>query len=329
MHEPRPAMTIQPTLPSYAELQCVSNFSFLRGASHADELTARAAELGYTALAITDECSLAGVARAHTEAKKQNLHLLIGSQFQLTSEDGSPAVSLILLAQNREGYGNLSELITLARTQAGVAKGSYHLMPSDLSSPTANHAHLRGMPDCLAILTPAYGVCAQHLAPQAAWLKQTFPNRAWIALTLIEELAYEPYFLTVFDIVRFARRQNILCQGRGSAATSAVCYCLGITEVDPARGNLLFERFISKERNEPPDKSLLRHAAIQEDAIVLAAPSEAENIIGDYRALPTCSNLRVDVGRVQPARYLRRPHRAGCTSAAPPALRGKTGENAL
>lgn len=395
-------MATHQLLSAYAELQCVSNFSFLRGASHPEELAARAALLNYSALALTDECSLAGVVRAHGEAKKQKLHLIIGSQFQLTNEDGSPAFSLILLAQNREGYGNLSELITLARTQAGVAKGSYRLTPEDISSPAANNAHLRNLPDCLAILTPAYGISAQDLAPQAAWLKQTFRERAWIALTLllhaqdeqhratveqvaedmslpivatgdvcmhvrsrkplqdtltairlgkpvaecgydlapnaeqhlrarlrlaniypanalaesvhiaglckfsldelryeypdelvppgetvasylrkeswigahrrfpqgipatvqdqieneltlIGEMSYEPYFLTVFDIVRHARSLNILCQGRGSAANSTVCYCLGITEVDPARGNLLFERFISKERNEPPD----------------------------------------------------------------------------
>ncbi|MCM3071019.1 hypothetical protein M3554_12285, partial [Staphylococcus warneri] len=72
-------------------------------------------------------------------------------------------------------------------------------------------------------------------------------------LQLIRELEYEAYFLTVYDIVRFARSQHILCQGRGSAANSAVCYCLGVTEVDPSRGNMLFERFISKERGEPPD----------------------------------------------------------------------------
>src|SRR5690606_15925919 len=72
-------------------------------------------------------------------------------------------------------------------------------------------------------------------------------------LALIGELAYEPYFLTVYDIVSFARSQGILCQGRGSAANSALCFCLGITEVDPARINVLFERFISRERNEPPD----------------------------------------------------------------------------
>jgi error-prone DNA polymerase len=387
-------------LPAYAELQCVSNFSFLRGASHAEELVMRAATLGYTALAITDECSVAGVVRAHAEAKECGLQLIIGSQFRLLDEEGQPAFSLILLARNRDGYGNLCELITLARMRA--EKGSYRLTPTDLSSPEKDYAHLGGMPDCLAILTPEPGVDADTLQRQAQWLAQTFPQRAWIALTLllhskdlrqrrvveqvasecalplvatgdvcmhvrsrkpmqdtltairigkpvnacgyqlapnaeqhlrsrlrlgniypsaalaetiriarqcnfsldelryeypdelvppgetpasylrketyhgarrrfangiplkvqallehelalIAEMQYEPYFLTVYDIVRFARSRHILCQGRGSAANSAVCYCLGITEVDPARGNLLFERFISKERNEPPD----------------------------------------------------------------------------
>ncbi|OGB23727.1 MAG: error-prone DNA polymerase [Burkholderiales bacterium RIFCSPLOWO2_02_FULL_57_36] len=395
-----PAVLIAP-LPEYAELQCASNFSFLRGASHAEELVARAAQLGYSALAITDECSLAGVVRAHVEAKKLGLHLIIGSQFHLKNEDGSAAFSLIVLAQNREGYGNLSELITLARTRT-VKKGSYLLTPCDFATPEKPYAHLRGMPDCLVILAPAYGIAIDELSAQAQWLTQTFPGRARIALTLlhhgrderhktivqqvahdcaipllatgdvcmhvrsckplqdtltairlgkpvsacgydlapnaeqhlrsrlrlanlypvealqetirtarqcrfsldelryeypdelvpkgetaathlrkqtyigahrrfpagipstvqlqieneldlIADMAYEPYFLTVYDIVCFARRENILCQGRGSAANSAVCYCLGITEVDPARGNSLFERFISKERNEPPD----------------------------------------------------------------------------
>ncbi|HEY0844594.1 MAG TPA: error-prone DNA polymerase [Noviherbaspirillum sp.] len=388
------------TLPDYAELQCVTNFTFLRGASHAEELAARAAKLGYSALAITDECSLAGVVRAHGEAKQLGLHLVIGSQFRLRNEDGSPAFSLILLAKNREGYGNLSELITLARTRAD--KGSYLLFPADLSAPQAGYAHLRGLPDCFAILTPQHGIAHDQLKAHAEWMLRTFPGRAWIALTLlhrprdeqqravveqvaqeyalpvvatgdvcmhvrsrkplqdtltairlgkpiaecgyglapnaeqhlrsrlrlanlyppealaetiriaalctfsldelryeypdelvppgetasgylrketyigahrrypagipqkvqeqvehelalIAEMRYEPYFLTVYDIVAFARSQHILCQGRGSAANSAVCYCLGITEVDPARSHSLFERFISKERNEPPD----------------------------------------------------------------------------
>lgn len=388
------------SLPAYAELQCLSNFSFLRGASHPEELAARAAQLGYSALAVTDECSLAGVVRAHVEAKKIGLPLIIGSQFRLADDQGGMAFSLILLARNREGYGNLSELITLARTRS--AKGTYRLSPRDLEAPEPDHAHLRGMPDCLAILAPEYDVAAERLAGQAQWLAATFPGRCWIALTmlhrardgrhratveqaahasglpvvatgdvcmhvrsskplqdtltairlgrplaecgyalapnaeqhlrarlrlanlyppetlaetlriaaqcsfsldelryeypdelvpqgqtaagylrsetyigahrrfpagipapvqqqiehelaLIADMAYEPYFLTVHDIVRFARSRHILCQGRGSAANSAVCYCLGITEVDPARGNLLFERFISRERNEPPD----------------------------------------------------------------------------
>ncbi|MDQ9170385.1 error-prone DNA polymerase [Oxalobacteraceae bacterium R-40] len=389
-----------PGLPDYAELQCVSNFTFLRGASHPEELAERATQLGYSALALVDECSLAGVVRAHTEAKKLGLHLIIGSQFRLLHEDGSPAFSVILLAANREGYGNLCELITLARTRSG--KGSYRLTLSDLAQPEPACRHLQGMPGCLAILAPAYGIAEDSLAQQAQWLSSVLPDRCWIALTLlnrgkddmhrgtiesvadqyvipvvatgdacmhvrsrkplqdvltairlgkpvaqcgfalapnaeqhlrarvrlanlyppaalqesvriskrcafsldelryeypdeivpegetaagylrketyigahrrfpsgipaevqaqiehelklIAEMSYEPYFLTVYDIVCFARSRRILCQGRGSAANSSVCYCLGITEVDPARGNLLFERFISRERNEPPD----------------------------------------------------------------------------
>ena len=396
-------------LPQYAELFCLSNFSFLQGASHAEELVARAVQLKYAALAVTDECSLAGVVRAHAEAKRARLKLIIGAHFHLQHADGegaegAPAPSLILLAQNRNGYGNLSELVTLGRTRSG--KGSYLLHPADLASPPEHLRHLQGMPDCLAILLPAYpghdpaGIDRLHR--QAAWMAATFPGRAWIGLSLLHrafddahrrgveevgwqhglpivalghvvmhvrsrkplqdtlsatrigkpvaecgyglaqnaeqhlrsrmrlaniypraaldetvrvaglctfsldelryeypdevvppghtaasylrsetwigahrrfrdgipaqvqaqiehelqligEMRYEHYFLTVYDIVRFARSQQILCQGRGSAANSAVCYCLGITEVDPARANLLFERFISRERNEPPD----------------------------------------------------------------------------
>ncbi|MEW7849196.1 error-prone DNA polymerase [Massilia aurea] len=393
-----------PTLPPYAELFCLSNFSFLQGASHAEELVLRAVQLGYFALAITDECSLAGVVRAHAEAKEAGLPLIIGAHFHLQNPDGSPAPSLILLAQNREGYGNLSEFITLGRTRA--EKGAYLLTPDDLADPGPEHQHLRHMPDCLAILLPPYpgheSQDVDRLHAQAAWMATTFPGRAWLGLTslhrafddahratveevgwqhglpivalghvcmhvrsrkplqdtltatrmnkavadcgyglaqnaeqhlrsrlrlanlytpqvlaetvrvarlctfsldelryeypdevvppghtaasflrtetwigahrrfregipakvqaqiehelaLISEMRYEHYFLTVYDIVRFARSQHILCQGRGSAANSAVCYCLGITEVDPARASLLFERFISRERNEPPD----------------------------------------------------------------------------
>ena len=365
-------------LPGYAELHCLSNFSFLRGASHAEELVARAQALGYAALAITDECSFAGVVRAHLAAKDAGLKLIVGTE--VTLADG---MKLVLLAQNRAGYGNLSALITLGRRRA--EKGSYHLTRNDLDW---------GVPDCLCLwVAPVDAVVGdadwlaarfadrcwiafeRHLAPDdaerlahletlglplaaagdvhmharnrrplqdavtalrlrttvdtAGWalfpngerhlrsrlalsrlypaellaetlkvaarcqfsldeLRYEYPEEivpsGWTAaeylraevekglrvrypggtsekvraqveheLALIAELRYEAYFLTVYDIVGFARRQNILCQGRGSAANSAVCYALGITEVDPARAAMLFERFISKERNEPPD----------------------------------------------------------------------------
>ncbi|MCW0209999.1 MAG: error-prone DNA polymerase [Achromobacter sp.] len=400
MDDDLPGAAALASLPGYAELQCQSNFSFLQGASHPEELAAHAAELGYAALAITDECSLAGVVRAHVEAKARNLPLIVGATFQLRAAPDAAPLGLTLLAQTREGYGNLSELITLARTRA--PKGEYRLAPEDLSHPPAGYGHLRHLPECLAILSPAYGADAGRLAEQARWLARAFPRRAWVGLTLlhgsrddlhraavmhaaqaaklpvvalgqvqmhlrsrkplhdtlagirtrqpvsqcgyelsgnaeqhlrtrmrlaslyppealaqtlvvarrcafsldelryeypdeiiphghtpasylrqetlagaarrfpagvpqsvaaqienelalIADLRYEAYFLTVYDIVQHARNQGILCQGRGSAANSAVCYCLGITEVDPARGNSLFERFISKERNEPPD----------------------------------------------------------------------------
>ncbi|WP_062644048.1 error-prone DNA polymerase, partial [Caballeronia arationis] len=387
-------------LPAYAELFAFSNFTFLHGASRGEELVMRASQLGYSGLAITDECSLAGVVRAHVQAKEEKLPLVIGSYFKLVHADKRPAFGLILLAQNRDGYGNLSELITLGRMRA--AKGSYLLTPQDIARPEKAYAHLRGMPNCLAILIPDFPANEDALAAQLDWMNATFPARAWVGLTLhqramddihrgtvehlasrhlvpvvatgnvvmhvrsrkplqdtmtairlgkpvaqcgydlapnaeqhlrsrlrlanlypehaltetlsvlerctfsldelryeypdelvppgvtheaylrqetyvgahrrfpngiphavqeqvehelqlIRELEYEAYFLTVYDIVRFARSQHILCQGRGSAANSAVCYCLGVTEVDPSRGNMLFERFISKERGEPPD----------------------------------------------------------------------------
>src|SRR5471032_72871 len=119
-------------LPDYAELFCLSNFSFLHGASHAQELVARAVQLGYQALAITDECSLAGVVRAHATAKQAGFPLIIGAHFHLTQADGSPGLSLLALVQDREGYGNLSELITMARTRA--AKGRYLLTADDFAA---------------------------------------------------------------------------------------------------------------------------------------------------------------------------------------------------
>ncbi|MCA3824079.1 MAG: PHP domain-containing protein, partial [Burkholderia sp.] len=387
-------------LPAYAELQVASDFSFLHGASRAEEYVARAAQLGYSAIAITDECSLAGVVRAHVEAKAANMPLIIGSHFRLTSADGAHALAFTALAMNRDGYGNLCEFISLGRMRG--KKGKYRLAPLDLEHPEAPYTHLRGLPDCIAILSPDFPANEQRLDAQAEWLARVFGDRAWVALTLharamddihrgvvervaarhgvpvvatswplmhvrsrkplqdvltgirvgrpvsecgyelapnaerhlrsrlrlanlypagaleetvrvarrctfslddlkyeypdelvpagtdpatylreqtyigarrrfpagipvdvqaqiehelllIADLNYEAYFLTVYDIVQFAREQGILCQGRGSAANSSVCYCLGVTEVDPSRQSMLFERFISKERNEPPD----------------------------------------------------------------------------
>jgi error-prone DNA polymerase len=368
--------------PDYAELHCLSNFTFLRGASSPRELVEQAIVLGYKALALTDECSVAGVVRAWQTSKDSSLSLIIGSEFRFA--DG---LRLVLLATNRRGYGQLCTLITRGRRNA--EKGTYQLDPSELDT---------GLWDCLALWLPGKDSdveCGERL-------KERFPNRLWIAvellanghdrhrlaalqllgqkltlplvaagdvhmhvrgrralqdtltairirsslskaglmlfpngerhlrprtrlssiypeellaetirianrchfsldelryeypselvpsgetprawlrrltwegmisrwpkgaphkvremveheLALISELEYEPYFLTVHDIVRFARAQGILCQGRGSAANSAVCFCLGITEVDPARMSVLFERFISRERDEPPD----------------------------------------------------------------------------
>ena len=127
-----------PTLPAYAELHCVSNFTFLRGASHPEELIECACELGYRALALTDECSVAGAVRAHIEACNRDFKLIIGSELRLV--DGP---RLVLLATNREGYGNLSDLITRARRAA--TKGTYQLRRDDLAT---------GAPDCLALLIP-------------------------------------------------------------------------------------------------------------------------------------------------------------------------------
>jgi error-prone DNA polymerase len=163
--------------PAYAELQCRSNFSFLHGASHPEELVQRAAALGYAALAIADECSLAGVVRAHVEAKRQGLHLVVGSQFRL------PDFTLIVLAQNRNGYGNLAELISLARRRA--EKGAYLLRPEDIEAPGPGCEHLRGLPDCLAILAPAQHPDAEALLRQAQWMREVFADRAAIALTLL------------------------------------------------------------------------------------------------------------------------------------------------
>ena len=143
-----------PTLPDYAELQCMSHYSFLHGASPPDQLVARAAQLGYQAIAVADECSLAGVVKAHVAAREWNIHLIIGSQMRVTPEDGTPPFTILILAMDRDGYGNLSELITAARTRAD--KGSYLVWPRDIANPTGPLAHLKGLPGCQLILCPKY-----------------------------------------------------------------------------------------------------------------------------------------------------------------------------
>ena len=377
-------------LPRYAELRCLSNFSFLKGASKPEELVKRAKELGYAALALTDECTMAGIVRAHVQARECGLRLLVGSQFQV---EGSEPFNLVVLACNLEGYGNLCQFITGLR-RASQKKGTYRLL--------LEHIQGAALADCLVLVSPRRGSTPEQLLTIGQWTLNHFTGRCWLGveqlrtlddeiwlhklrevsettaiglvavgdahmhvrsrkplqdvmtairlckpltecgldlqqnaerhlrtrlrlaqafpedllaetlkvadrcnfsldelryqypqevvppgetpesylrrvtyegagrrwpggmsakvqhqieheLALIFELHYEQYFLTVYDIVAFARSRHILCQGRGSAANSAVCYCLGVTEVDPARMSVLFERFISKERNEPPD----------------------------------------------------------------------------
>src|SRR5690348_8019568 len=183
-----PASAFPSTLLSYAELHCRSSFSFLQSASMPEELVERAANLGYAALAITDECSMAGVVRAHSEAKKAGLHLLIGSEFVL--EDGH-GLRLVCLAMNRNGYGNLCELITLARQRA--EKGAYRIRREDFEScPDAPHLAL--LPDCLILLVPdsnppdwehsSYGTHSS-LVNDMRWALSLFPERCWTAVELL------------------------------------------------------------------------------------------------------------------------------------------------
>jgi error-prone DNA polymerase len=388
--------------PTFAALNIISNFSFLKSGSHPEELVHEAARLNYSAVAVTDDCSVSGLVRAHVTAKECNIKLLIGAGFDV--EFSTPQLPLfsryIVLTQNREGYGNLCELITAARRRA--QKGQYQLQLSDLiefaphciliaiidtnnvqlmPSIAAKTGNIEGMIQLLknAFLSNMYlgyarnfgaddatqlalaQQCASHYklplvatphinlatrerkplldALTAVRIKTTVENLGYHAaanaeshlktidrlhheyplstalettriaalcnfsldelryeyprevvpdnetttsylrklsyeglsirygnqhpekvvaqveheLKLIADLNYEAYFLTIYDVVKFARSRHILCQGRGSAANSAVCYCLLITEVDPARMQLLFERFISRERNEPPD----------------------------------------------------------------------------
>jgi error-prone DNA polymerase len=386
----------------YVELHALSNFSFLRGASQPEELVAQAKALNYAGLALTDECSLAGVVRAHIAAKEHGLPLIIGTELNCLEPTpagrprgeghGPSQLKVIVLATDRASYGALSRLISKARR--ATRKGCYSLTRADLEN---------ALPGCLIIWLPRMDKAGpQRQEQEGRWLRERFSGNLWIGvelttcghdarrlewletlgktlqlpcvaagdvhmhrrnrralqdvmtairlrvplhaagyalypngerclrplqrlrelypaallaqtlaiaerctfkldelryeypeeivppgetpashlraltmqgcayrwpggtpaaareaieheLRLIAELKFEPFFLTVHDVVEYARSQNILCQGRGSAANSTVCYCLRITEVDPSRMSTLFERFISKERNEPPD----------------------------------------------------------------------------
>lgn len=368
----------------YTELHCLSCYSFLRSASRPEELVAQAAANGYAGIAITDECSLAGVVKAHVAAKEHNIQLLIGSEFSL-----SEGIRLLAIAPTRAAYGELSGLISMGRRRS--PKGEYHLTLRDVifhlkrclliwlpSQDAANNQaygrqlarlcrdrtwigvqyllgnnevsryqtlrelgeeldlplvacgdvrmhcasrkplhdvmtalhhncsidelgskrlpnaqqHLRSLKQLAHFYPPALLAESQRIARQCQFsldeLRYEYPkevvpdghnardylreltwqgaSQRWpggtpaavrerieVELRLIAELDYEYYFLTVYDVVRFARSRKILCQGRGSAANSVICYCLHITEVSPEKVSLLFERFISRERDEPPD----------------------------------------------------------------------------
>ncbi len=376
--------------PDYAELCVTSNFTFLQGASHPEEMVQTAAALGYRAIAVTDLHSLAGVVRAHVAAKERGISLVIGARLRLVD---LPGLSVFVYPTDRASYGRLCRMLsvgkrraekgactlaladlathgagllvaalideeqpaeveaTLRRLKDGLngdlwlaARVAYRDQDADRAEQTASLARRVGLPllatnDVLYhapdrralqdVLTCIRNGCTlsqaglrlqanaeRHLksraemerlfrfAPEAIeqtleiarrargfsldQLRYDYPDevvpagttpidhlaaltergaaqrypagvpekvRGQIAheLRLISDLNYAPYFLTVHDLVLFARSRGILCQGRGAAANSAVCFCLGVTAVDPARIDVLFERFVSKERNEPPD----------------------------------------------------------------------------
>jgi len=372
---------------AYAELSVTTNFSFLRGASHPDELVARAADLGYRAIGVTDLNSLAGVVRMHVAAKAAGLKLVVGSK--LTFVDHPP---LRVWPADRAAYGRLSRLLTLGKRRSGkgecslsirefleysdcllaaavapdpvpdsfvrllgdlkaalgqrlslevsclyesdnhtrlenlawlsratgvpllacndvhyhapdrrplqdvltcirekcsVQEAGFRLFPNGeryLKSPAQMHALFAAHPQAVRRALEVAEQCSfnldelryeypHELAPAGRTPLQYLADLAWAGaatrypdgippgvrslieheLQLIGELKIEAYFLTVYDIVSYARSRGILCQGRGSAANSAVCFCLGVTAVDPARIDVLFERFVSAARNEPPD----------------------------------------------------------------------------
>ncbi len=378
--------------PSYAELQCVSNFSFLHGASHPGEMVIQAKALGHTAIGIADRNTLAGVVRAHAQAKKEGIQLLVGARIELIE-----GLSCLLYPTDRAAYGRLCKLLSNGKRAA--SKGECHIALSDLAAAVEGQAiillpplqweessnaffdmanrlkaqnpaglwvalsylyrgddrrrmrmiataaqklalpliatndvlyhsferrplqdvvtciregcfienagfrleanaerHLKppdemarlfiDWPQALAATQDVVALCTFSLdelrynypsepVPPGFTAQEHLENLVWKGvgerlpsdsketkavhrtvrkeLSLVEELGYAHYFLTVHDIVAWARNEGILCQGRGSAANSAICFYLGITAVNPAKSSLLFERFLSKERKEPPD----------------------------------------------------------------------------
>ena len=153
----------------YAELWCASNFTFLRGASHPEELIERAHVLGYQALAITDECSVSGMARAHVEARELGLHLLVGAQFTVT---GDIPFTLIVLACNQNGYGNLCEFIT--RLRRSSEKGSYIVTVKEIDPDS--------LVDCVVLLAPPKTATPTELVVAGEWLRGGFAGRSWLAV---------------------------------------------------------------------------------------------------------------------------------------------------
>ncbi len=172
---PKTAPAIPPRIPNYAELRCLSNFSFLRGASRPEELVERAKALGYAAIAIADECSMAGIVRAHVAAKEAGIKLLVGSQFEVRSDT---PFSLVVLATNRNGYGNLCEFITHLRRRS--EKGSYFLDLAEIDSKT--------LADCVVIAVPDRRCNQEQMASIARWLLTHWTGCCWLGWEQLRRL---------------------------------------------------------------------------------------------------------------------------------------------
>jgi len=165
-------------IPDYVELRCISNFTFLRGASRPEELVARAKELGYAALALVDECSMAGIVRAHVAAKELGLRLLVGSQFKVDCGDDHPPFTLVVLACNLNGYGNLCQFIT--RLRRSSEKGTYRLVLDDIDGDE--------LKDCVIIAVPDRSNSQEQMDGVARWLLNHFIGRCWLGVEQLRKL---------------------------------------------------------------------------------------------------------------------------------------------